>query len=96
MLLPALMSLCAGAAPDSGAQLQAAGLAAGAAVALHTAAMLAATAAVYGVDVAVLAESQAAGRPLTPDEVAAVVEFACTAGTVVHGSVLNAAGGFDT
>jgi SDR family mycofactocin-dependent oxidoreductase len=58
-------------------------------------AMLAATAAVYGVDVAVLAESQAAGRPLTPDEVAAVVEFACTAGTVVHGSVLNADGGFD-
>ena len=57
--------------------------------------MLAATAAVYGVDVAVLAESQAAGRPLTPDEVAAVVEFACTAGTVVHGSVLNADGGFD-
>jgi SDR family mycofactocin-dependent oxidoreductase len=57
--------------------------------------MLAATAAAYGVDVAVLAESQAAGRPLTPDEVAAVVEFACTAGTVVHGSVLNADGGFD-
>jgi SDR family mycofactocin-dependent oxidoreductase len=57
--------------------------------------MLAATAAVYGVDVAVLAGSQAAGRPLTPDEVAAVVEFACTAGTVVHGSVLNADGGFD-
>jgi len=57
--------------------------------------MLAATAAAYGVDVAVLAESQAAGRPLTSDEVAAVVEFACTAGTVVHGSVLNADGGFD-
>jgi SDR family mycofactocin-dependent oxidoreductase len=56
--------------------------------------MLAATAAVYGVDVATLAESQAAGRPLEPDEVAAVVDFACTAGTVVHGSVLNADGGF--
>jgi SDR family mycofactocin-dependent oxidoreductase len=56
--------------------------------------MLAATAAVYGVDVATLAESQTAGRPLEPDEVAAVVEFACTAGTVVHGSVLNADGGF--
>ena len=39
-------------------------------------AMLQATAAVYGVDVDMLAESQAAGRPLTPDEVAAVVEFA--------------------
>ncbi|MEP7090490.1 MAG: mycofactocin-coupled SDR family oxidoreductase [Nocardioidaceae bacterium] len=57
-------------------------------------AMLAATAAVYDVDVATLAESQAAGRPLEPDEVAAVVEFGCTAGTVVHGSVLRADGGF--
>jgi SDR family mycofactocin-dependent oxidoreductase len=56
--------------------------------------MLAATAAVYGVDVATLAESHAAGRPLAPDEVAAVVEFACTAGTVGHGSVLHADGGF--
>ena len=56
--------------------------------------MLAATADVYGVDVASLAQSQAAGRPLDPDEVAAVVEFACTAGTVVHGSVLRADGGF--
>lgn len=58
-------------------------------------AMLKATAAVYDVDVNMLAESQAAGRPLTPDEVAAVVEFACTAGTVVHGAMLNADGGFD-
>ncbi len=57
-------------------------------------AMLAATAAVYDVDVATLAASQAAGRPLRPDEVAAVVEFGCTAGTVVHGSVLHADGGF--
>ena len=57
-------------------------------------AMLAATAAVYGVDVDTLARSQSAGRPLAPDEVAAVVEFGCTAGTVVHGSVLHADGGF--
>ena len=57
-------------------------------------AMLRATAGVYGVDVAELAASQAAGRPLTADEVAAVVEFAATAGTVVHGSVLHADGGF--
>ncbi len=59
-------------------------------------AMLAATAEVYGVDVATLARSQTAGRPLDPDEVAAVVEFGCTAGTVVHGSVLHADGGFET
>jgi SDR family mycofactocin-dependent oxidoreductase len=57
-------------------------------------AMLAATAALYGVDVATLARSQAAGRPLDPDEVAAVVELGCTAGTVVHGAVLPADGGF--
>lgn len=57
-------------------------------------AMLAATADLYGVEVADLAESQAAGRPLDPDEVAAVVELGCTAGTVVHGSVLHADGGF--
>jgi len=57
-------------------------------------AMLAATAGVYGVDVATLAASQSAGRPLDPDEVAAVVELGCTAGTVVHGSVLHADGGF--
>lgn len=56
--------------------------------------MLAATATVYGVDVATLAQSQAAGRPLEPAEVAAVIEFGCTAGTVVHGSVLRADGGF--
>jgi SDR family mycofactocin-dependent oxidoreductase len=56
--------------------------------------MLTATADVYGVDVATLAQSQSAGRPLTADEVAAVVEFGCTAGTVVHGSVLHADGGF--
>ncbi len=56
--------------------------------------MLAATAALYGVELGTLAQSQAAGRPLRPDEVAAVVEFGCIAGTVVHGSVLRADGGF--
>ncbi len=56
--------------------------------------MLRATADLYGVDVAALAQSQAAGRPLEPDEVAAVVELGATAGTVVHGSVLHADGGF--
>lgn len=57
-------------------------------------AMLQATAEIYGVDPTVLSASQAAGRALTADEVAAVVEFAATAGTVVHGSVLHADGGF--
>ena len=57
--------------------------------------MLHATAAVYDVDVSELSASQAAGRALSADEVAAVVEFAATAGTVVHGSVLHADGGFD-
>ncbi|MEO5709667.1 MAG: mycofactocin-coupled SDR family oxidoreductase [Nocardioidaceae bacterium] len=56
--------------------------------------MLKATAAVYDVDVSELFASQAAGRALTADEVAAVVELAATAGTVVHGSVLHADGGF--
>jgi SDR family mycofactocin-dependent oxidoreductase len=56
--------------------------------------MLQATADVYGVDAAALAESHAAGRPLDPDEVAAVIEFAATVGTVVHGTVLTADGGF--
>ena len=57
-------------------------------------AMLQATAEIYGVDPTDLSASQAAGRALTADEVAAVVEFAATAGTVVHGSVLHADGGF--
>ncbi len=57
--------------------------------------MLHATAAVYDVDVSELFASQAAGRALSADEVAAVVEFGATAGTVVHGSVLHADGGFD-
>jgi SDR family mycofactocin-dependent oxidoreductase len=57
-------------------------------------AMLQATAAVYGVAVEELAASQTTGRPLPPDDVARVVELACTAGPVVHGSVLRADGGF--
>jgi SDR family mycofactocin-dependent oxidoreductase len=57
-------------------------------------AMLAATAAVYGVSVEELAASQTTGRPLRADDVARVVELACTAGPVVHGSVLRADGGF--
>ena len=56
--------------------------------------MLRATAEVYGVDTASLAESHAAARPLDPDEVARVIEFGATAGTVVHGTVLTADGGF--
>ncbi len=57
--------------------------------------MLAATARLYGMDdVQPLAEHQAARRPLDPDEVAAVVELAATAGTVLHGAVLDADGGF--
>jgi len=46
------------------------------------------------VDTASLAESHAAARPLDPDEVARVIEFGATAGTVVHGTVLTADGGF--
>jgi NAD(P)-dependent dehydrogenase (short-subunit alcohol dehydrogenase family) len=56
--------------------------------------MLKATAALYGVPVAELSASQAGHRPLTPDEVARVVELGCTAGPVVHGAVLPADGGF--
>lgn len=57
-------------------------------------AMLQATASIYGVDVQSLADAQAAGRPLRPDEVAAVVELGCTVGPAVHGTVLHADGGF--
>ncbi len=56
--------------------------------------MLQATADLYGVEVGELAASQTGGRPLSADEVAAVVELGCTAGAAVHGSVLNADGGF--
>ena len=57
-------------------------------------AMLQATADVYDVPVAELSTSMTDRRPLTPDEVAAVVELGCTAGPVVHGAVLPADGGF--
>jgi SDR family mycofactocin-dependent oxidoreductase len=57
--------------------------------------MLAATAGLYGLDdTSAFTRSQAGGRLLAADEVAAVVEFACTAGQVVHGSVVSAGGGF--
>jgi NAD(P)-dependent dehydrogenase (short-subunit alcohol dehydrogenase family) len=56
-------------------------------------AMLQATADIYGVSTAELAKSMTAG-PLDPDDIAAVVELGCTAGSVVHGAVLPADGGF--
>ncbi|MBR7743040.1 SDR family NAD(P)-dependent oxidoreductase [Phycicoccus sp. BSK3Z-2] len=57
--------------------------------------MLRATADLYGLDdVAPLAEDQQGRTPMTPDEVAAVALHACTAGRVLHGSVLAADGGF--
>jgi len=53
------------------------------------------TARIYGLaDVSGLVAEQAIGRALEPDEVAAVVELACTAGPVVHGAILSATGGF--
>ncbi|MEO7059748.1 MAG: mycofactocin-coupled SDR family oxidoreductase [Lapillicoccus sp.] len=59
--------------------------------------MLAATARIYDLDdVSALVGEQAIGRALDPDEVAAVVEFACLAGPVVHGAILPAGGGFRT
>ncbi|MGZ4444279.1 MAG: mycofactocin-coupled SDR family oxidoreductase [Nocardioidaceae bacterium] len=58
-------------------------------------AMLAATARLYHLpDTSSFAGSQAVGRLLEPDEVAGTNEFACTAGPVVHGSVVEAEGGF--
>lgn len=57
--------------------------------------MLAATARLYGLDdVADLARSHTTSQPLQADEVAAVVEAACTLGPVVHGTVLQATAGF--
>jgi SDR family mycofactocin-dependent oxidoreductase len=58
-------------------------------------AMLAETARLYDLThVGELVGEQAIGRPLTPDEIAAVVELACFAGPAVHGAVLPATGGF--
>ncbi|MGG5259583.1 mycofactocin-coupled SDR family oxidoreductase [Phycicoccus avicenniae] len=57
--------------------------------------MLAATARIYGLDdVHELAQHQHPPRPFDPDDVAAVIEFGCTAGTSVHGAILPADGGF--
>lgn len=57
--------------------------------------MLARTAAVYGLDTPEeLAAGQHTREPMSADEVAAVVEFALDAGSVVHGAVLPADGGF--
>lgn len=57
--------------------------------------MLRQTAATYGLsDVTELAQGQHGRRPLRPDEVARVVEFALDAGPVVHGSILPADAGF--
>ena len=56
-------------------------------------AMLAATAELYGVAPADLAADQYQHRPLTPDEVAAVVEATLFAGPAVHGAILSARGG---
>ncbi|MFI1073033.1 mycofactocin-coupled SDR family oxidoreductase [Streptomyces puniciscabiei] len=58
--------------------------------------MLRATADLYGLpDVDGLADRQLTGRPLEPEEVAAVVAWACSADSFsVTGSVLHADGGF--
>ncbi|MEU9789006.1 mycofactocin-coupled SDR family oxidoreductase [Streptomyces sparsogenes] len=58
--------------------------------------MLRATADLYGLaDVGQLADRQLSGRPLEPEEVAAVVAWACSADSfAVTGSVLHADGGF--
>lgn len=57
-------------------------------------AMLRATAALYGIDdPAELAADQHGTGPLDPDDVAAVVALAATAGPAVHGAVLSADGG---
>ena len=56
--------------------------------------MLTATAGLYGLsDVAELAQGQTTGRPLSADELAGVVDAACTLGPAVHGSVLDASAG---
>jgi SDR family mycofactocin-dependent oxidoreductase len=58
-------------------------------------AMLSATADLYDVTVDTLAGHQLLKRPLTADELAASVAFACSReGATLNGSVLNADGGF--
>jgi SDR family mycofactocin-dependent oxidoreductase len=57
--------------------------------------MLTATADLYDVSTAELVSHQGIGRVLSPAELAATIAFACSeAGAVLHGSVVNADGGF--
>ena len=56
--------------------------------------MLAATARIYGVDKAALAEHQLTRRVITPAEIAAAIAYCCSqAGAVVNGTVVHADGG---
>lgn len=58
-------------------------------------AMLAATADLYQVSVEELASHQGLRRVIEPEEIAAVIALCCSpAGAVLHGSVVNADGGF--
>jgi len=57
--------------------------------------MLDATARIYGVDTAELADHQLLHRVLEPEELAATIAFCCSrAGAALNGSVVNADGGF--
>ncbi|MCW2757232.1 MAG: Oxidoreductase [Nocardioidaceae bacterium] len=57
--------------------------------------MLDATAAIYDVGTDALVGHQGIGRVIDPDEIAATIGFACSpAGAVLHGSVVQADGGF--
>lgn len=57
--------------------------------------MLTATAAIYGLtDTSELAREMTARVPLAPDDIAQVIETACLAGPVTHGSIFDATGGF--
>lgn len=59
-------------------------------------AMLRATAEVYGVGTDELISHQRIGRVITPDEIAAAVALCCSpAGAALHGTVIEADGGFD-
>lgn len=56
--------------------------------------MLTATAAIYGLqDTSELARDMTAREPLDPDDIARVIETACLAGPVTHGSIFDATGG---
>ncbi|MBK7721167.1 MAG: SDR family NAD(P)-dependent oxidoreductase [Austwickia sp.] len=57
-------------------------------------AMLDATASLYGLDsVDALVADMECRAPLSPDDVAAMVEFACANGPTVHGTAIRATGG---